>query len=1072
MADLLPIPGPRGVPVLGNTFQVPADGPSAHFAALAREYPEGIFRLELAGRQVIFVHDPDLVAEVCDESRFHKPIDPPLSHVRDFAGDGLFTARSDEPSWGQAHRILMPAFGQRSMKAYFPQMLEVAEQLVGKWQHRQGADLNMAEDMTRLALDTISLTGFGHRFNSFDAEELHPFLQAMGNALVEAMTRMRQLPFVTSMRRGQDRAYRDDIQTMQNLVDEVIRERRAEGRTGGSDLLGLMLDAADPVTGERLSDENIRNQVLTFLIAGHETTSGLLSFALYLLLRNPHVLAQAYAEVDRLLPGDSLPTYETVMKLDVIPRILDETLRLWSPIPGIGLTAYEDTVLGGRYPVAKGQKISVLLAPLHTHPGAWERPEEFDIDRWLPERKAEHHPHAYKPFGNGERACIGRQFALTEARLALALLLRRFALSDPHSYRMHVKQTLTIKPEGFTVRVRERRPHERAVPVAAAEDSGEAGAAAASSTLDVRAVGVSLRVAYGSNLGSTEDLAHVVAERARQSGFETTLCTLDELAGDVPADGLLVAVTASYNGKAPDNAQRFDHLLDGGGLAPGSLAGLKFAVLGAGNTQWATYQAFPRRVEAGLLAAGATAVVPRGEADAAGDFDGMAEAWLGELWTALAREYGADTSAAAGPRYRLEVLTEADIRPSVVSEQAVPLTVVSSEDLVADATGLWDFALEAPRPAARSVVLELPEGVTYRTGNHLAVFAKNDPELVAWAMRQLRVRPDQVVRLSQEDGRRTHLPVGVPVPVELLLTEFVELQEVATRAQLRTLLGHTGCPWTTREIEGLCGEEPEAQQRYADEILAKRVSVLGLLERFPAVELPLAAFLELAGPIRPRFYSISSSPAVDPRRPRLTVGLVEGPAWAGTGEYRGLCSQYLARLEPGDVVYGYVRTPAPAFEPPADPATPMVLVGPGTGIAPLRGFVEERATLSAAGERVGPALLFYGCRHPEHDWLYGAEFAEWERSGVVTVHAAYSAVPGHPYRFVQDAVLAQGDAVWAALADGGHFYVCGDGARMAPAVRAALLEIFRRNAGGSGVDAEEWLAGLERDGRYQQDVFA
>ncbi len=154
------------------------------------------------------------------------------------------------------------------------------------------------------------------------------------------------------------------------------------------------------------------------------------------------------------------------MKLDVIPRILDETLRLWSPIPGIGLTAYEDTVLGGRYPVAKGQKISVLLAPLHTHPGAWQRPEEFDIDRWLPDRKAEHHPHAYKPFGNGERACIGRQFALTEARLALALLLQKFALSDPHSYRMHVKQTLTIKPEGFTVRVRERRPHERAAPAA------------------------------------------------------------------------------------------------------------------------------------------------------------------------------------------------------------------------------------------------------------------------------------------------------------------------------------------------------------------------------------------------------------------------------------------------------------------------------------------------------------------------------------------------------------------------------------------------------------------------------
>ncbi|MFI6920551.1 cytochrome P450 [Nonomuraea spiralis] len=107
-----------------------------------------------------------------------------------------------------------------------------------------------------------------------------------------------------------------------------------------------MLEAADPRTGERLSDENIRNQVLTFLIAGHETTSGLLSFALYNLLRNPHALAQAYAEVDRLLPGDTAPTYETIMKLDVIPRVLDETLRIWSPIPAFAVKARHDTTLG------------------------------------------------------------------------------------------------------------------------------------------------------------------------------------------------------------------------------------------------------------------------------------------------------------------------------------------------------------------------------------------------------------------------------------------------------------------------------------------------------------------------------------------------------------------------------------------------------------------------------------------------------------------------------------------------------------------------------------------------------
>ncbi|MGW5362734.1 bifunctional cytochrome P450/NADPH--P450 reductase [Actinopolymorpha pittospori] len=1096
MTDLRPIPSPRGLPVVGNTLQIPADGPSRYLAGLAGNYPGGIYQIELGGRVVTFVYDPDLVAELSDESRFYKTIDPPLSHVRNFSGDGLFTARHDEASWGHAHRILMPAFSQRSMRAYFPQMLEVAQELVAKWQHHQGVDLMVAEDMTRLTLDTISLTGFGHRFHSFEHEQLHPFLQAMSNALVEAMMRTRQLPLVTTLRRKQDRAYQADIHTMQTLVDEVIRQRRAGGQAGVRDLLGLMLDASDPTTGERLRDENIRNQVLTFLIAGHETTSGLLSFALYLLLRNPHVLARAYAEVDQLLPGDSVPDYETTMKLDVIPRILDETLRLWSPIPAFGLTAYEDTVIGGRYALPNGQKISVLLEPLHHHPGAWERPEEFDIDRWLPENKAGHHPHAYKPFGNGERACIGRQFALTEARLALALVLQRFALSDPHAYQLHVKQTLTLKPDGFTIRVRERQPHERTVLGSdSTRASGDGEVATDSVRFDVRALGVGLRVAYGSNLGSTEDLARQLADRARRSGFDTTLTTLDELAGEIesgtrPTGELLLVATASYNGKAPDNAQRFDQLSRTGGLAADSLSGLRFAVLGCGNTQWSTYQAFPKRVEAALLAAGATAVVPRGETDAAGDFDGMANTWTDTLWSALARDYGADPATTDGPRYRLDVLSEAEIRPAVVSEQAVPIRVVASEELVADPTGLWDFSLEAPRPAARSLVVELPEGMTYRTGNHLAVFAKNDPELVAWAKERLRVPAGQVVRLHQEDDRATHLPVGVPVPVDLLLTEFVELQEVATRAQLRALADHTRCPWTKRELAAYTGttssgpddsgpvdsgavdDADEAEARYAEEILAKRVSILGVLERYPALELPLEAFLEMAGPIRPRFYSISSSPRVDPRHARLTVGLVEGPAWAGTGEYRGLCSQYLARLAPGDVFFGYVRTPAPAFEPPTDPATPMILVGPGTGIAPLRGFVEERAAVAAAGRTVGPAKLFYGCRHPEHDWLYRAEFEAWERAGVVQIHPAYSSLRGHPYRFVQDALLAEADGVWSALEAGAHVYVCGDGARMAPAVREALVRIHLQRRGGTPEDGERWLRELEDAERFQQDVFA
>ncbi|MGW0205734.1 hypothetical protein ACWDZ8_07850 [Streptomyces sp. NPDC003233] len=286
------------------------------------------------------------------------------------------------------------------------------------------------------------------------------------------------------------------------------------------------------------------------------------------------------------------------------------------------------------------------------------------------------------------------------------------------------------------------------------------------------------------------------------------------------------------------------------------------------------------------------------------------------------------------------------------------------------------------------------------------------------ALRRLGVEYGQVLRLDQPGGGRTHLPVGVPVTAGILLTEFLELQDVATRSTFKTLAEYTQCPWTRPQLQAYTVDTEEAEERYAKEILGKRVSVLGLLERFEAVELPLAVFLEMRGPIRPRFCSISSAPSANPRHVRLTVGLLEGPALSGDGQYRGTCSSYIAGLEAGDVVYGYVRVPSPTFAPPTAPATPLILIGPGTGIAPLRGFLEERARQHENGTEVGLSQVFVGCCHPEHDYFYRQEMQDCEQAGIAQVHTAFSAVTGHPARFVQNAIANAADTVWQAIEDG------------------------------------------------------
>lgn len=235
-----------------------------------------------------------------------------------------------------------------------------------------------------------------------------------------------------------------------------------------------MLETAHPRTGERLDPVNVRHQVLTFLVAGHETTSGALSFALYHLTRSPEALAAAQAEVVRVwgAADDPRPAFADVARLRYVRRVVDETLRLWPTAPAFFREAREDTVLGGVHPMRRGEWVVVLTPLLHRAPEVWgPDPEAFDPDRFAPGEARRRPAHTYKPFGTGARACIGRQFALHEAVLALGLLLHRYRLraADP-GYRLRVAELLTVRPEGFRIRLSRRTPAERAA--GAAESAG------------------------------------------------------------------------------------------------------------------------------------------------------------------------------------------------------------------------------------------------------------------------------------------------------------------------------------------------------------------------------------------------------------------------------------------------------------------------------------------------------------------------------------------------------------------------------------------------------------------------
>ncbi|MFD9113311.1 MULTISPECIES: cytochrome P450 [Streptomyces] len=475
---------PYRIPLLGDVLGTNVRTPVQESVRLGQRLGP-IFRRKAFGKEIVFVGGAGLAAEMAEESRFAKHVGVGVANLRPVAGDGLFTAYNHEPNWQLAHDVLAPGFGREAMAGYHPMMLDVAERLTEHWDRAEaaGSSVDVPGDMTKLTLETIARTGFGHDFGSFERTRPHPFVAAMVGTLTYAQRR-NVVPdrLVPLLLRGAARQNGADMAYLDETVDAVVRARRSSGggRGGGDgDLLDRMLETSHPESGERLSAENVRRQVITFLVAGHETTSGALSFALHYLARYPDLAARARAEVDRVWGAAARPGYEQVAKLRYVRRVLDEALRLWPTAPAFSREAREDTVLGGVHPMRRGAWALVLTSMLHRDPEVWGADaERFDPDRFDAAAVRGRAPHTFKPFGTGARACIGRQFALHEATLVLGLLLRRYELVAEPAYRLRVVERLTLMPDGLRLRVQRRvgavpgAPQEPASPPSPSSPSG------------------------------------------------------------------------------------------------------------------------------------------------------------------------------------------------------------------------------------------------------------------------------------------------------------------------------------------------------------------------------------------------------------------------------------------------------------------------------------------------------------------------------------------------------------------------------------------------------------------------
>ncbi|KAK5658189.1 hypothetical protein OQA88_2162 [Cercophora sp. LCS_1] len=1065
MTELVDIPEPKGWPIFGNALDIDPNFPLGALDGWADEFGE-IYRIRLPGENLIVINSQRLVHEVCDETRFEKVIESILGQVRNGVRDGLFTAHNYEPNWGLAHRVLMPAFGPMPIQNMFSEMHEIATQLALKWaRHGSGAPIMVTDDFTRLTLDTLALCAMGFRFNSFYHDEMHPFINAMGDYLTESGVRAQQPRFVTSLKHRANKKYWKDIGILRQTARDVVESRQANP-TDRKDLLSAMLDGVDPKTGHKLSEDSIIDNLITFLIAGHETTSGMLSFAFYQLIKHPEKYRKAQKEVDDVA-GTGPIKAEHMNKLPYITAVLRETLRLSPTISGFGLKAKKDEVIGGKYLIKKEDIINVHLSKCHLDRRVFgDTAEDFIPERMIDEnfeRLSKELPDFWKPFGNGMRGCIGRPFAWQEALIVMAVLLQNFdfVLDDP-SYVLEIKQTLTSKPKDLYMRAALRRGM---TPTTLAQHfSGEApkanGTARNKSPSRKQQSGKPMSIYYGSNTGTCESLAQRLASDANFHGFEATIVEpLDAAKEKVPKDQPAVIITASYEGQPPDNAAEFVRWLEG--LNGAEMEKSSFAVFGCGHKDWAqTFHRVPSLVDTTLEARGGSRICAMGLADAAkGEMFTEFEQWEDDVfWPAMEEKYGL-----------APVDGDEALAPSLAVSFSTPRSSVLRQD-VKEAVVLEARSLSGPEKEKKHIEIQLPTGVTYRAGDYLAVLPVNPLETVNRVMKRFHLARDANITIAVEG--RTTLPTDAPIPVVDILGSYVELG-------ILTLAEATSNPSTKQALLSLSGPS------YTEEISKKRVSVLDLLERFPAVSMPFAAFLSLLPPMRVRQYSISSSPLMDSSRATLTYSVISEPSLANPNiRHVGVASSYLASLTAGDKLNVSIRQSHAAFHLPENPAeTPIVCIAAGAGLAPFRGFIQERAAQIAAGRKLAEAILYFGCRKPGGDDLYREEFDRWEKLGAVSVRRAYSraeADEANGCRYVQDRMWHDRKELEGLWEKGVKIYVCGSrgvGENVKKAVIKIAMEM-QRGLVERGESTEEpneqtalrWFEGI-RGERYATDVF-
>jgi cytochrome P450 len=463
-------PGPRGKPFIGSLLEAWRD-PLGMFLRGQAEYGD-VVRYKLGPFRYHLLTDPEGIKHVLvDNHRAYKK-SRNYSGLKLVVGQGLLTSEGD--LWRRQRKLAQPAFHRERMAGFADTMAASARAMLDRWDASPSTTFDAHAEMMRVTYQIVGRTLLSTDLDDPNGEigEALAFGLKYANDYAEAILQIPPwIPTPTNVR------FVRELKKIDDIVLGVIAARRASAKSV-PDLLGMLMEVEDEDTKEKMTDRQLRDEVITIVLAGHETTANALAWTIYLLSRHPDVERRLAAEVSEALGGRA-PTFADLPRLRYTKMVLEESMRLYPPAWNFERQAIESDVVCG-YAIAPGDIIGIATYALHRNPRYWENPEGFDPERFSPERSQGRPRYAYLPFGGGPRTCIGNAFAMMEAQIILAMIVQRFRLELPPDEVVELAPLITLRPKrGLRMT---RRPQTTLSPPRAASASTPASPAPRAST--------------------------------------------------------------------------------------------------------------------------------------------------------------------------------------------------------------------------------------------------------------------------------------------------------------------------------------------------------------------------------------------------------------------------------------------------------------------------------------------------------------------------------------------------------------------------------------------------------------